>query len=165
LEKKLHNVEFEAWYEDHKEECQANHEGSAGKMEVDGVIEIFQKSEADYGVKYAYYIGDGDTKTFKNLVDSAPYGENFIVKKKECVLHVKKRMFRRAKEVKKQLTQLKKAEKALENKSEKKGRSKASRSSKDKIPKSLQLTNKLMKDLSVYYGLAILRHPDSKEDM
>jgi len=41
------------------------------------------------------------------------------VKKKECVLHVKKRMYRRAKEAKKQLTQLKKARKEVESQGKK----------------------------------------------
>lgn len=63
---------------------------------------MFQRSETEYGVKYGINdIGDCDTKTFKCLINSAPYGKDFIVKKKECILHVKKRMFRRAKEVKK----------------------------------------------------------------
>lgn len=35
-------VEYEAWYEDREEKCDANHAGSAGKMEVDGVLELFK---------------------------------------------------------------------------------------------------------------------------
>lgn len=75
--------EFAVWYKEHKDCCDANHEGSSGKMEVDGIVEIFQRSEELYGVKYANYIGDGDTKTFKSLLDVKPYGDDFIVKKKE----------------------------------------------------------------------------------
>lgn len=111
--------EYDAWYETHEPECQANHHGSAGKMEVDGIIEMFQRSIKNHNIKYAYYIGDGDTKTFKNLLEAAPYGDDFVVKKKECVLHVKKRMYRRAKEAKKQLTQLKKARKEVESQGKK----------------------------------------------
>jgi len=111
--------EYDTWYETHEQECQANHHGSAGKMEVDGIIEMFQRSLQNYNVKYAFYIGDDDTKTFKSLLETAPYGNDFIVKKKECVLHVKKRMYRRVKEAKKQLTQLKKAQKQVESKDEK----------------------------------------------
>jgi len=157
-------IDYEAWYEDHKQDCNANHEGSAGKMEVDGVVEMFQRSEEKDGVKYAYYIGDGDTKTFKTLLDTKCYGDNFIVKKKECILHVQKRMFRKAKEAKKQLTQLKKAKKQADNPKEKNTKSKRKRSIQS-APKTVQLTNKLMKDLSTYYGLAIRRHPESIEDM
>ncbi|KYN12200.1 hypothetical protein ALC57_15632, partial [Trachymyrmex cornetzi] len=139
--------EYDAWYETHEPECQANRQGSAGKMEVDGIIEMFQRSVEKYGVKYAYYIGDGDTKTFKNLLETAPYSDDFVVKKKECVLHIKKRMYRRAKEAKKQLTQQKKALNQVGSKV------------------AATLTNKVMQDLSLYYGLAIQRHPDSVEDM
>lgn len=108
--------EFDAWFSEHQEndECNANHSGSAGKMEVEGVKEMFTRSVEQYGVMYEFYIGDGDTKTFKELSDLKPYGDELQVKKKECVLHVKKRMYRRAKEAKKQLTQVKKAKKALE---------------------------------------------------
>jgi len=74
-------AEYDEWYEKHQESCQSNHEGSAGKMEVDSVVEMFKRSEKLHGTKYAYYIGDGDSKTFKGIIDSAPY-ENLIVKKK-----------------------------------------------------------------------------------
>ena len=47
------------WYEAHVEECTANHEGSSGKMEVDDVIEMFQRSVQWLGVKYKKYIGNG----------------------------------------------------------------------------------------------------------
>lgn len=38
--KKTDTVEYAEWLETHAQECQANHEGSAGKMEIDAVIEI-----------------------------------------------------------------------------------------------------------------------------
>lgn len=45
-----------------------NHEGSAAKIEVNGIIEMFKRSEEKYGVKYSHYIGDGDTKTFQTRI-------------------------------------------------------------------------------------------------
>ncbi|EFN80246.1 hypothetical protein EAI_02947, partial [Harpegnathos saltator] len=48
--------------------CACTHSRSAGKMEVDGVIEIFKRSVERLGVCYKNYIGDGDTKTFKSLI-------------------------------------------------------------------------------------------------
>jgi len=51
-------------YEMHKENCPINHQGSSGKMEVDAMLEMFQRSEELYGVKYSNFIGDGDAKTF-----------------------------------------------------------------------------------------------------
>ncbi|CAB3225803.1 unnamed protein product [Arctia plantaginis] len=93
-------TEFEEWQISHADECQANHEGSSGKMEVNAVVEMFQRSEDLYGVKYSNYIGDGDSKTFKGIVDSKPY-ENFDVHKKECIDHVQKRMGTRLRNLKK----------------------------------------------------------------
>ena len=100
---KMDEIEFDAWYEDHRAECTMNHSGSSGKMEVDGVLEMFKRSVEVYNVYYKNYIGDGDTKTFKCLKDSLPYGEEFEITKLECVLHVKKRMYKRAKETKKNM--------------------------------------------------------------
>ncbi|KAL7307786.1 hypothetical protein TKK_0000111 [Trichogramma kaykai] len=136
--------DYECWYDIHKDECPANHEGSAGKMEVDGVVEMFMRSIEKFDVRYGYYIGDGDSKTFKMLLDTSPYGDSFEVKKLECVLHVKKRLYKRSAEAKKALTQKKKALAIDEKKKE---------SSKPPI------------ELSTYYGLAVLRNKDSIEDM
>ncbi|KYQ60348.1 hypothetical protein ALC60_00756 [Trachymyrmex zeteki] len=51
-------------------------------MEVDGIVEMFSRSETLHGLKYCQYIGDGDSKTFKDIT----------VLKKECFDHVQKRM-------------------------------------------------------------------------
>ncbi|XP_071568778.1 uncharacterized protein [Temnothorax nylanderi] len=128
--KKEGTIEYEEWAESHSDNCQSNHEGSAGKMEVDSVVEMFSRSEALHGLKYKYYIGDGDSKTFKGILDAEPY-ENFTVVKKECIGHVQKRMGTR-------LRALVKKEKGLSGKG--------------------KLTGKLIDELSIYYGLAICRH-------
>lgn len=134
---KLHTEEFEDWHKKHADECNANHDGSAGKMEVDAVIEMFHRSEELYNVKYANYIGDGDSKTFKGILDSEPY-EDCPVTKKECIDHVQKRMGTR-------LRNLKTKTKGLGGKG--------------------KLTGKLIDELSIYYGLAIRRNHDSIEKM
>lgn len=131
--------EYESWKESHDEVCTANHSGSAGKMEVDAITEMFSRSEELLGVKYEYYIGDGDTKTFKSIQNLNPY-EDIEVKKKECVGHVQKRMGSRLRAVKKNV-------KGLGGKG------------------AGKLTDKVIADLTTYYGLAIRRHPDSVEDM
>lgn len=43
-EKKKDTEEYAEWLETHKTVCQSNHEGSAGKMEIDSVIEMFKRS-------------------------------------------------------------------------------------------------------------------------
>ncbi|EFN88217.1 hypothetical protein EAI_00153, partial [Harpegnathos saltator] len=65
---------------------------SAGKMEVDAAVEMFSRSEELHNIRYSSYIGDGDSKTFKGIFESRPYGEDCTVLKKECVGHVQKRM-------------------------------------------------------------------------
>ncbi|KAJ8948012.1 hypothetical protein NQ318_011901 [Aromia moschata] len=62
----------------------------AGKMEVDSVKEVFQQSEEKHTVKYAQYIGDGDSKTSKATLDLDPYNNDPKVTKKERVGHVEK---------------------------------------------------------------------------
>jgi len=124
-------------YETHKENCHINHKGSSGKMEVDAMLEMFQRSQELYGVKYSNYIGDGDAKTFKAILDVKPYGDNFTVVKSECVGHVEKRMGSRLRNLKKT----------------------------DKLGGKGKLTDVLIKKLTKYYGLAIRRNPNSKDDM
>lgn len=58
---------YEEWYETHKDSCFVNHQGSAGKMEVDAITEIFKRSQEKYAAKYVNYIGDGDSKIYKGL--------------------------------------------------------------------------------------------------
>ncbi|XP_076621601.1 uncharacterized protein LOC143342005 [Colletes latitarsis] len=106
-------------------------------MEVDAVTEMFAASEEKYDIRYTNYIGDGDSKTYKGIVDSKPYGD-ITVKKKECIGHVQKRMGA-------QLRKVKKENKGLG------GRGK--------------LTAKLIDELTVYYGLAIRKNSNSMEEM
>lgn len=73
--------DYEEWYEEHKEECTKNHEGSSGSMEVESVKEMFVRSGEKFGVKYSDYIGDGDSKTFKAILNVNPYGDELTVKK------------------------------------------------------------------------------------
>lgn len=131
---------YNDWLEDHEESCTINHKGSAGKMEVDAIVEMFCRSVEKHGVKYVKYIGDGDTKTFKGILDIDPYDGDPLVQKKECVGHVQKRMGARLRKAKKDNT-------GIGGKGEGK------------------LTDKVINTLSLYYGLAIRRHPDSVENM
>jgi len=53
---------------------------------------MFLTSEEKFGVRYENYIGDGNSKTFKAILDVNPYGDDFKVVKNECIGHVEKRM-------------------------------------------------------------------------
>jgi len=83
--------EYNEWYETHKEMCSINHKGSAGKMEIDAVTEMFLRSKEKHGVLYVKYIGDGDSKTFMGILSANPYGDEVTVVKKECVGHTRRK--------------------------------------------------------------------------
>lgn len=131
--------EYEEWHSQH-DDCDINHLGSASKMEVDSVKEMFGRSIETYGVKYTRYIGDGDSATYKGLLNLDPY--DVPVQKLECYLHVKKRMGTRCRNAKNM-------NKGLGGKS------------KDTV----KLTDKLINKLQKYYGLAITRHQDNVDKM
>ncbi|XP_018338797.1 PREDICTED: uncharacterized protein LOC108746486 [Trachymyrmex septentrionalis] len=126
-------------YLEHKEDghCAVNHSGSSGKMEVDAVVEMFLRSEQLHRVRYSNYIGDGDAKTFKAILDIEPYGHEFKIKKNECIGHVEKRMGSRLRNIKKSA----------------------------KLGGKGKLTDVLIKKLTRYYGLAIRRNSDSVIEM
>lgn len=58
-QKHADTAEYAEWFEDHQNNCSANHEGCAGKMEVDAVKEMFARSEELHDVKYYNYVSDG----------------------------------------------------------------------------------------------------------
>ncbi|CAH0551117.1 unnamed protein product [Brassicogethes aeneus] len=151
---KLDSAEYEAWYEEHVDSgnCKANHSGPAGNIEVSAVIEMFERSVENLGVKFRNYIGDGDSKTYSGVVNAKPYGEDFLINKKECIGHVQKRMGTRLRElVKKHVVETKtKAGKTVKRKS---------------LSGKGKLTAKMIDKLTVYYGLAIRRNHDSVEKM
>lgn len=66
--------EYDEWRNEYSDICSANHEGSAGKIKVDSIIEMFKRSETLYNVRYGNYVVNGDNKTYKRIVDSKPYG-------------------------------------------------------------------------------------------
>lgn len=144
-EAKCGTEEYLEWLEDHQHKCEANHEGSAGKMEVDAIVKIFQRSEAKYSAQYEYYIGDGDCKTYKSVSESNPY-PNVQVKKKECVGHVSKRFG----------TQVRKEKDKLKGKKLKDGKG---------LTGQGRLIGKVIDKLQQYYGNAIRENKDNVDDM
>ena len=81
-------------------ECQINHTKSSGAMEAAGAIEIFMRSVAKNNLIYSEYLGDGDTSSFKEVIDANPYKDYDIIPVKlECVGHVQKRLGTRLKNI------------------------------------------------------------------
>lgn len=143
---KEETIPYQEWFEEHEPNCSANHQGSAGRMEVDGIVEMFQSSVEKYGVMYKNYIGDGDSKVFKVVTEVQPYGSRLTVAKKECIGHVQKRMGMRLRNLIKSL--------GRQTLSDGKG-----------IGGRGRLTAQIIDGLSSYYGKAIRDHSDSVEDM
>ncbi|XP_074111956.1 uncharacterized protein LOC141535751 [Cotesia typhae] len=134
---KTDTEEYRQWFEEHEPNCQENHKGSSGAIEVEAVKEMFSRSEELFGVKYGNYIGDGDSKTFKGILDLNPYGDEFQVVKSECIGHVQKRMGTRLRKTR----------------------------TDNHLGGRGKLTEALIKKLSLYYGLAIRRNVNSAKDM
>ncbi|GFO41151.1 hypothetical protein PoB_006765600 [Plakobranchus ocellatus] len=86
------SANYVAWKTSH--ECSKNHHASAGSMEGDSTVIVFNRSVNNYSLGYMRYIGDGDTNSLRKVHDSQPYGpeEENQIEKIECVGHVQKRM-------------------------------------------------------------------------
>ena len=81
--------EYERFSVDH--DCLINYQGSAGSMESAGVVKCFKQSEQLYKVRYTNYIGDGDSKSYAEVVKADPYN-GVQINKLECIGHVQKRV-------------------------------------------------------------------------
>lgn len=125
--------------QEHEASCIANYSGSSGGMEVEGAAKMFARSEEKYGVRYKYYLGDGDCKGFETVRAQQPYGPGFEIEKLECVGHVQKRMGNRLRNFKK------------------KNSKKVLRDGK-KLGGKGRLTGHAIDTIQIFYGLAIRRN-------
>lgn len=125
----------------HSDKCIANYSGTSGGMEVEGVRQIFNRSEDNYGIRYKYYLGDGDSKGFHVITTEKPYGDNFEVEKLECLAHVQKRMGSRLRAFKQK-------------------NSKVVLSDGKPIGGKGRLTLSAINTIQLYYGLAIRRNKE-----
>lgn len=131
---------------EHNPNCAANYSGSSGGMEVAGVVNIFNRSETLHNVRYKNFLGDGDTASYSTVSQLKPYGPDFSIQKLECVGHVQKRMSTRLIKLK-----AKKGKQLLSDKKTIGGRG--------------RLTGAAIKQISIYYGLAIRRNTSSLQKM
>lgn len=63
-------------------------------MEADILLEGFRKSEAMYGLHYAYVIGDGDSSVYHKLCNAQPY-KGLRIQKIECRNHLLQNLTRK----------------------------------------------------------------------
>lgn len=130
--------------QNHSPNCTANYKGSSGGMEVDGAVQIFQRS-LDKNIRYTRYLGDGDSKGFSAVEGLGIYGDQAITKL-ECVGHVQKRMGSRLRRLK----QKSKGQKLVDGRP---------------LGGKARLTDAVIDKIQTYYGLAIRRNIKSLEKM
>ena len=124
--------EYDKLVGEHKGSCAINTTRSSPGMESEAARVLWTRSEAKRNLKYVTYIGDGDSKGYKEVCQAKPYA----VLKEECIGHIQKRMG-------KALRDLKKAKKG------------------EKLSDGLRLggpgrlTDEVIDKLQTYYGLAI----------
>ncbi|XP_047101460.1 uncharacterized protein LOC124720179 [Schistocerca piceifrons] len=136
LGKRAGEVEENKWQVEHKKVCCRNYSGSSGGMEPAAMKLMFHRSVEKYGVRYTKYLGDGDSSSFKTVLESEPYGPHCAIEKLECVGHVQKRMGGRLLKLKRELKGRKLEDGKL-------------------LGGPNRLTDKEIHSLQVYYGKAI----------
>lgn len=142
---KLDDLEKEReWHTNHSSVCSKNYSGSSGGMESCAAIKLFNRSVDQYGVRYTKYLGDGDSQSFKSVVESNPY--DCTITKLECIGHIQKRVGGRLRRLLKEHKG-----KKLEDKKPLGGRG--------------RLTQKEVDSLQVYYGKAIRQNNSSVDAM
>ena len=89
--KKKGSPEYIAWEAQHN--CHINHVKSSGAMEGAGAVAIFKRSVEKNNLIHSDNLGNGNTSSFKEVVDSQPY-KHFGIEpvKLECVAHTQKRL-------------------------------------------------------------------------
>lgn len=69
--------------------CNRNYIGPSTGIESQLLLEAFENSEKDYGVRYHKLIADGDSKAYKTIDEAKVYRNPTLkVEKIECYLHL-----------------------------------------------------------------------------
>lgn len=84
--------EYQNWYEQHRQECQKNWDGSSPAMEAGIAKILWARSIEIANMRYVQMISDGDAKSHATIVAAKPYGENVTIEKVECTNHIAKRL-------------------------------------------------------------------------
>ena len=84
--------DYATFFSEHQATCTANFSGSSQSMEGSAAVEIWKRSVERHNLVYSTYVGDGDSSSFKNLLNSDPYGGVETIRNEECLGHVQKRL-------------------------------------------------------------------------
>ena len=87
--------EFAEYWDSHKNLCTANYKGTSQAMESTAAVDVWKRSIETHNLAYGTYIGDGDSSSYKNLLQSDPYNGQVPIRKEECIGHVQKRLKKR----------------------------------------------------------------------
>ena len=82
--------------------CSINHTGSSGAVEAARLVDCFNSSIQNRGQWYTNFIGDGDSKSYLDIVANDPYS-GVTVRKLECVGHFQKRVGARLRKLKSEI--------------------------------------------------------------
>ncbi|KAL8588578.1 hypothetical protein ACOMHN_059532 [Nucella lapillus] len=85
-------LQYAAWLVKHLADCDKNYTGSSGMMEVEAARVLWRRSVERHKLRYTVMLSDGDAKTFSELCQIKPYGEDVTIEKEECINHVSKRL-------------------------------------------------------------------------
>ncbi|GFW99565.1 uncharacterized protein TNCV_3417981 [Trichonephila clavipes] len=129
----------------HHDKCSASYFGNSEGMEVEGALRTFHRSKVLHNLQYTQYLGDGDSKPYKAVLEYKPY-KDVNIEKLECVGHVEKRMGTRLMALKSKLKG-----KKLEDKKSLGGRNRLIDAEIDKLQR--------------YYGLAIRNNSENLSAM
>ena len=69
--------------------CYKNWDGPSSSMETDIIVEGFKAAEAQHGLRYIKFVGDGDSSVYPTLINSVP-GWGRAIRKLECANHAVK---------------------------------------------------------------------------
>ena len=73
-------------------DCTINFTGTSQAMEGAIAVDLWKRSVVRNQLVYSTYIGDGDSSSFKRVIDSNPYDGLERVRNEECLGHVQRRV-------------------------------------------------------------------------
>ena len=57
--------EFQQWFDNHRNYCSKNYDGTSGNMEIQIAKDLWARS-LDFGLRYKYMVCDGDSRAYNS---------------------------------------------------------------------------------------------------
>jgi hypothetical protein len=84
-------TKYKDWKNAHEPDCKINYTKSSNSMEAHGAKIMWCRSLDKHNLRYATYIGDGDSASDKLVVGANPYDDT-VIKRSVCIGHIQKAM-------------------------------------------------------------------------